>query len=188
MSKKIKAMKKTQIILQLMAIAFAFTSCSPDLRPFTSNLLREGGWNDNDLKKIQFYLSDDLIIQRQITEGSSEITAGKIKIVKGEKLDEVRIPRGTPGVFMFRGKDNHFAVSFDSNSDKRFLMFGPNPKAQGRYVLLASEWQDRQGKVRYADKFYYTTETSALANLMVDFRKFRQREVTSETARGRKVN
>jgi hypothetical protein len=108
--------------------------------------------------------------------------------VRGEKLEEIRIPRGTPGVFLFKAKDNNFAVSFDATSDKRFLMFGPNPKQSGRYVLLASEWQNRQGKVKYDDKAYYTTDESALANLLVDFRKISQREVQTEVARGRKVN
>jgi hypothetical protein len=187
-SLKIMMMKKKNVILSLCAIMIAFSACSPDLRPFTSSMLKEGGWGDGELKKIQFYLSDDLIIQRQLTEGSSEITSGKIKIVRGEKLEEIRIPRGTPGVFLFKAKENNFAVSFDATSDKRFLMFGPNPKLSGRYVLLASEWQSRQGKVQYDSKSYYTTEGSALANLMVDFRKIRQREVQSEVARGRKVN
>jgi hypothetical protein len=181
-------MKKATFIMSVLAITIAFSSCAPDLRPFTSNMLKEGGWGDNELKKIQFYLSEDLVIQRQLTEGTSEITSGKIKIVRGEKLEEIRIPRGTPGVFLFKAKENNFAVSFDATSDKRFLMFGPNPKQSGRYVLLASEWQSRQGKVQYDNKSYYTTDGSALANLLVDFRKISQREVQTEVARGRKVN
>ena len=163
-------------------------SCSPDLRPFTRNILQEGGWGDNDLKKIQFYLSDDVVIRRNLTEGSSEITSGTIKIVKGEKVEEVRIKRGTPGVFLFRAKEDNFAIGFDGSSDKRFLMFGPNPKQRGSYVLLASEWKDRQGKVRYDDKFYYTDEGGTWANLLVDLKKVRKIEVNSSTARGRKVD
>jgi hypothetical protein len=181
-------MKKESFILSMLAIMIAFGACSPDLRPFTNSMLKEGGWGDSELQKIQFYLSGDLVIQRQLNEGTSEITSGKIKIVKGEKLEEIRIPRGTPGVFLFKAKDNHFAISFDARSDKRYLMFGPNPKMNGKYVLLASEWQDRQGKVKYDNKSYYTTDNSAFTNLMVDFRKIHQREVQSEVARGRKVN
>lgn len=29
-----------------------FASCSPELRPFTNNILREGNWDDIELKKI----------------------------------------------------------------------------------------------------------------------------------------
>ncbi len=176
-------------LLQISALCCTlfFASCSPELRPFSQSLLREGGWNDGELKKIQFYLSDDIVIYRKLTEGVSEITSGAIKIVKGERIEEVRIPRNTRGEFLFRGKDDHFAIGFDATTDKRFLMFGPNPKRRGEYVLLASEWKDKRGKVRYDDRFFFTNETSAWANLMVDVRKIKKVQIESNTARGRRV-
>jgi hypothetical protein len=173
-------------------IAFLFllvtVGCSRELRPFTANILQEGGWSDTDLQKIQFYLSDDIVIRRNLTEGSSEITSGTIKIVKGRKVEEVRIKRGTPGTFLFRANKDNFAIGFDANSDKRFLMFGANPKRQGSYVLLASEWKDRLGKVRYDDRFYFAEEESALAGLLVDLRKIQKVEINSRVENGRKVN
>ena len=172
----------------VLSIIIILTSCGPQLRPFTSNVLKEGQWNDSELKRIQFYLSDDIVINRALTEGTSEITSGTIKIVKGQKIEEVRIPRGTPGVFLFRDKGDHFAIGFDANSDKRYLMFGPNPKMRGNYVLLASEWKDRQGKVRFDDKFFFTNPDATWASLMVDLRKIRKVEVTSSTVKGRKVD
>ncbi|MBL7816408.1 MAG: hypothetical protein JNL70_15415 [Saprospiraceae bacterium] len=166
----------------------SLSSCGRELRPFTTNILREGNWSDSELSKIQFYLSDDIVIRRKLTEGSNEISSGgSIKIVKGEKVEEVRVKAGTPGVFLFRANDNHFAIGFDATNDKRYLMFGANPKRQGSYVLLASEWKDRYGKVRYDDRFFFTDEQSAIASLLVDFRKIRHTEVSSRTERGRKV-
>lgn len=181
-------MKKAINFFSAFMLIFLLASCSKELRPFTSNILQEGKWSDTELQKIQFYLSDDIVIRRKLTDGSSEISSGgSIKVFKGEKVEEVRIPRGTPGVFLFRAKDDHFAIGFDASTDKRFLMFGANPKRQGSYVLLASEWKDRYGKVRYDDRFFFTDEQSALATLLVDFRKFRKVEVNSKTERGRKV-
>jgi hypothetical protein len=181
-------MKKEIKILSIVLVIISMIACSPQLRPFTSNLLQEGGFKDSDLKKIQFYLSDDIVIHRRLTEGGSEITSGTIKIVKGEKIEEVIIRRGTPGVYLFKANNEHFAIGFDEKSNNRYLMFGPNPKRRGTYVLLASEWKDRSGKVRYDDKFYLTDERSALAALMVDLRKVKRVEVASQTARGRKVD
>ena len=180
-------MKKLINLFSACVLVFLMSSCAKELRPFTANILREGNWSDTELQKIQFYLSDDIVIRRKLTEGSSEITSGTIKIVKGEKMEEVRIPHGTPGVFLFRAKDDHFAIGFDGSSDKRYLMFGPNPKQRGTYVLLASEWQDRQGKVRYDDKFYFSNPDAAWANLMVDVKKIKHVEVSSNTVKGRKI-
>lgn len=183
-----KKVNRFKYLLWSLLLILLMNSCSTELRPFTSHLLKEGGWSDNELKKIQFYLSDDIVIQRVLTEGSSEISSGTIKLVKGEKIEEVRIPRGTPGVFLFRAKDEHFAIGFDASSDKRYLMFGPNPKQRGTYVLLASEWKDRQGKVRFDDKFYFTDPQSVWASLMVDYRKVKRVEVASRTVKGRKID
>ena len=181
-------MTKQGLRIIVFLLAVTTIGCSPELRPFTSNILQEGGWSDTDLQKIQFYLSDDILIRRALKEGTSEITSGTIKIVKGEKVEEVRIKKGTPGTFLFRADKNHFAIGFDATTDKRFLMFGANPKRQGTYVLLASEWKDRLGKVRYDDRFYFAEEESAWASLLVDLKKIQKTEVSSRTERGRKVN
>jgi hypothetical protein len=92
-------MTKSLQFLSIFIIVSTLTACGPELRPFSTKLLNEGGWRDNDLKKIQFYVSEDVVIRRKITDGSSEITSGTIKMVKGVRVEEVRIKRGTPGVF-----------------------------------------------------------------------------------------
>ena len=179
--------KSINLFCAFILILF-MSSCSKELRPFTSNILQEGQWSDTELHKIQFYLSDDIVIRRNLTEGANEIASGgSIKIFKGEKVEEVRIPGGTPGVFLFRANNDHFAIGFDASTDKRYLMFSPNPKRQGSYVLLASEWKNRFGKVRYDDRFFFTDEQSAMAALLVDLRKIRKVEINSKTERERRV-
>jgi hypothetical protein len=181
-------MKKLIHFFYAAALIIFLSSCSSELRIFTSNILQEGRWSDTELGKIQFYLSDDIVIRRNLIEGANEISSGgAIKIVKGEKVEEVRIPRGTPGVFLFRANEDHFAIGFDAANDKRYLMFGPNPKRQGSYVLLASEWKNRFGKVRYDNRFFFTDEPSAMAALLVDLRKIRKVEINSKTESGRRV-
>ncbi|MCB0683583.1 MAG: hypothetical protein KDC32_22165, partial [Saprospiraceae bacterium] len=140
----------------LLALPFWMASCSPTLSPFTRNLLQENRWSDDELKRIQFYLSNDIVLHRKLDSGASTISDGEIKIINGQEVEEVVIRRGTPGVFLFRPKADHFAVSFESTgNDQRFLMFGPNPKLDGRFVLLASEWERRQGKVTYDGVTYW---------------------------------
>jgi hypothetical protein len=180
-------MKILNTLMSMALIACLGTSCSPILHPFTANTLRDVSNSDDNLKKIQFYLSEDVVIYRDATHAKGDIIAGKIKIVQGREVEEVRIRRGTPGVFLFRVKDDKFAVSFDEGNDKRYLTFGPNPKRGGTYVLLATDWQDRQGKVHYDEKVYWAAGASAFAALMVDLDKVRRTETLSRVAGGRKV-
>ena len=178
--------KTLKMMLGLMCVLL-LGACNTHLKPFTEGMLKDNQWTENELKRIQFYLSEDIILRRQLTEGSTEIVSGKIKIERGEQIEEIRIKRGTPGVFLFKPKDNNFAIGFDSRSDKRYLTFGPNPKKQGQYVLLGSEWKDRQGKVRYDNTYYFVNPDAVYAQILVDIRKIRRVEVSSQEAPGRKV-
>ncbi len=166
----------------------AFSSCSPRLTPFTQDLYDENGWTDNDLERIQFYLSEDIILRRGVNEGGSTITSGKIKIVNGKKIEETIIRKGTPGVFVFRPKEDRFAISFESG-DKRYLIFGPSKRNDDKYTLRAAEWDKSkgQGQITYNGEKYYTPTRSAYAALMVDLKKVGNTEKKSRTAKGRTV-
>jgi hypothetical protein len=168
----------------IMAVA---SSCSPSLTPFTQDLYDKHRWTDSELKKIQFYLSEDVLLSRQMTSGESHITEGKIRIENGRRIEEIRIPAGTPGVLLFKPKEKRFAISFESHDDDLYLMFGPNPKLRNRYALLAKEWDADQGKVHYNGNLYDVDTRSALASLMVDLKKTGTTEYDSRRAEGRRV-
>lgn len=178
-------MKNTLVLLLTFV---ALSSCSPTLSYFTQDLYERNRWSDADLKKIQFYLSDDVYLRRKLGGNSSEIVQGKVRMVNGQQVEEIVIPRSTPGVFMFSPKANRFAVAFESGSDQRFLMFGPNPKAGERYVLLAKDWERASGTVTYDGKEYEVNYGAAFAGLMVDLRRIDRMDRNSRTAEGVRVN
>ncbi|MEO1517587.1 MAG: hypothetical protein AAFV95_21365 [Bacteroidota bacterium] len=182
-------MKPTIFLPALFLIVLGLSSCSPKLTPFTQRLQNEQQWGERDLRKIQFYLSDNIVLRRKATAGDSKIESGEIKIVNGERVEEIVIPKGTPGVFLFHPNDkkNRFAVSFESGSDGRYLMFGPNPRSGNRYVLLASEWKRRGGEVTYDGRRYFTPSSSAYAALMVDLKRTKKVSVRSRKAKGRTI-
>lgn len=178
-------MKKISFLFAAV-ILLGFSSCSPTLRPFTQRLYEENEWSESELKRVQFYLSQDIVLRRQASRASSRIEEGAIKVRNGRKVEEVVIRKGTPGVLLFIPKDERFAVSFEDND--KFLMFGPNPKAGDRYVLLASDWNNRQGKVTYGEGKYWVDANNGIASLMVDLKRVRNTSVKSRTVGGRKVN
>lgn len=163
-------------------------SCSPKLSPFTRKLYENAAFSDENLKQIQFYLSDDLVLTRDAEEdGGAQVLGGKIRMENGRKIETIRFNRGTPGVFLRRPESDHFAISFEEGDDSRFLVFGPNPKMDGRYVLLASEWKSRRGKVTYAGQKFTTDGDAAFTTLLVNLKRVQKFEVENRTARGRKI-
>ncbi len=162
-------------------------ACAPQLSPFTQKLYDENNWSESELKKIQFYLSEDVVLRRNLRSGSSEIVEGEIKMVDGRKVEEILIRKNTPGILLFSPKEKRLAVSFESGKNDRFLMFGPNPKVRNHYVLLASDWDKRKGKITYDDKEYYTSGQNAFAGLLVDLKRTRKVKVKSRTLGGREL-
>lgn len=179
--------RSAYVLSGFFALVFLFSSCGPTLSPFTQNLYEENNWSVDQLKQIQFYLSRDIVLYRELTAGVSEIVEGEIKIVNGEKRDEITFKNGTPGVFMFSPKTNRFAVSFEDGGDDRFLIFGPSPKASNRYVLMGSDWNRRSGTVSYAGKKWTVDASNAFAALLVDLKRLHDVNVSTRVASGRRI-
>jgi hypothetical protein len=173
-------------IFLLLAISISLTSCGPTLTHFTQDLYDQYDWSERELRRIQFYLSDELVLQRQIGSGSSQIIKGEIKVVDGRKVEEIVIKRGTPGVMEFMPKKERIGVAFEDGSN-RYLMFGPNPNYDNRYTLLASEWTREYGRVTYDGKEYYAQIGRELAGLMVDLKRISDIDRKSRQAEGKKI-
>lgn len=164
-----------------------FSSCSPRLTPFTQKFYDSYEFKQEDLKRIQFYLSEDVVLRRDMTGGNVEIVQGEIKVVDGRKVEQIVIRKGTPGVLVTLPKENRFAVSFEPDDDTKFLMFGPNEKLGRKYTLLAADWKKHTGVISYGDQKYYTDGHNGLAALMVNLNKMYHEQRKSHVAKGRTV-
>ena len=171
----------------LLLAVVLFQSCSPRLTPLTDDLVRENRWSEDQMRQIQFYLSENVTLSRQLGGSATEITSGEIKVIDGRKVEQVVIAKGTPGIALFSPKKELLAISFEAGSDKRFLVFGPSPKMGGRYVLRAKEWNRRSGRVTYDEKLYRVDGRSAYATLMVDLKKISRTVLDSRKASGRTI-
>jgi hypothetical protein len=103
-------------------------------------------------------------------------------------MDEVFIPAGTPGVYIFSPKRNRFAISFEQGAEGLYLMFGPNPKMGDRYALLASNWGRSAGTVTYGGEKFRVSSRSAFASLLVDLKKVARESRQSRVAGGHVVD
>lgn len=177
-------MKAIKFLILTSFLTMLF-GCSPKLTPFTADLQETNNWTFEDMQQIQFYLSQDIVLYRSRSKADTKIQDGKITMVDGKKVDKIVIESGTPGVLVFSPKSDRMAVSFENGNDKRFLMFGPSPKAGDKYVLLAKEWKRKKGEITYEGKTYYTNAESAYAALMVDLKRNRNTKVKKRTANGR---
>lgn len=178
-------MKMQQLFLLLTLGLLA--SCSPTYTYFTKDLYQEQKWSQEDIMRIQFYVSKDIILNRSMSSGETSIAEGKIKIKNGQRVEQVIIRSGTPGVLVLMPREDRFAISFEAADNDAFLMFGPNPKYGNRFALLAQEWQQESGVVHYKDKVYTVDAESAFSSLMVDLRKEGEKTYDTRNVGGRTI-
>ena len=181
---KLNFMKK---ILFILTVIVVFSSCGPQLRPFTDRMHYSAGFTESELKRIQFYVSRDIVLQKRVDGSRAKIDGGKIRVIGGERFEEIVIRRNTPGVFAFNADDGNIAISFEGRPNTHFLIFGPSRKRGGEYVLRAAEWNRDFGIVNYNGEQYSTPASSAFANLMVDVRGRNTSSTRRRTASGARV-
>lgn len=165
---------------------FFILSCSPRLQPFTGNLISEYQYDEAALQRIQFFLSDEILLYRRLSQGESTIEGGKISIRNGKRVEEIVFPSGTPGIYVFSPGKDHFALSFEQGVDK-YLIFGPARSDGGPYRLLAKEWKRDHGIISYAGLEYSTPSASAYTTLMVDIDERSRVEKRVKEVKGRQV-
>jgi hypothetical protein len=159
--KAIQTMKNSITPIAILAILAFMSACSPRYTPFTQRLYDEHRWSETELKRIQFYLSNDLVLRRELGGTNVQIVSGEIKVRDGRKVEEIFIRQGTPGVFLFSPKENRFAISFESGAtNNRYLMFGPSARLNDRFTILGAEW-DRQGGTVTYDGQQYQVDSAA---------------------------
>ena len=175
-----------RILTVLTLAVMTLTGCGPKLSPFTQRLYEEQNWGEDDLRRIQFYLSEDVVLQRELRSGNSQIRNGTVRVINGRDIEQVVFRRNTPGVFTFSPKTQRIAISFEDDSDN-YLVFGPNPKNGDRYTILASDWERDSGTITYAGREWKVSSADAYASLLIPLKRLRQEDRTGRIVGGRKI-
>lgn len=176
-------MKNIVLVSTLLLI---FSACKTFV-PFTENLKEQNNWTDTQIKSIQFYNSDAIILHRELNSNETGIEAGKIKIIDGKEVEEIIIQGKTPGVVTAL-PGNKIAISFEIDGN-HFLVFGVDNKRNNRYYLrLKEKYNPKTGaKVTYNNKAYQISTASLNAYLMVNLKKINNEERKLRVAKGRKL-
>ena len=158
---------KTCAFLVLVTGSLPFAGCAPQRVAFTQGIRTQYDLGSEDLKKLQYYVSSDITLQRDFRREEREIsTSHKLVTKEGGLVEEVLIRAGTPGIATEVGETS-LAVSFEPGSS---LMFGSPPTdrdPERKYKLSAKQWTDYYGETVYDGKTFYAVEGSGQAYLEV---------------------
>ncbi len=155
------------VALLFLALTFSAAGCAPQRVAFTQGIRSQYALGSEELKKLQYYVSSDITLQRDFRREEGEISKShKLVRKEGGLLEEVVIPAGTPGIATEVGETS-LAVSFEPGSS---LIFGSPPTDRDPeriYRLSAKRWADYYGEILYDGKIFYAVEGSGQAYLEV---------------------
>jgi len=187
---KILTMKK---LLFLSAIVL-LSSCSINRMYLTVSTKLEIEKAGIDIKKVQFYNSEEIVLARQLSKEELKVAEGKVRIENGKSIEEIVIPANTPGVCELNDEKT-LKVSFDTGNGKSipFLVErkGDMVTTESYFKIGAKTWkrtsQGRQvGQVDYQGQIYSLVR-GADSRLMIDKSVMNKVDRNTHVAKGRKL-
>lgn len=170
-----------------LAILTLFAACSPNLTTLTKTVREDNAWTEDELSRIQFFLSQDLTLTRERKSGSTSIVQGEVRVKDGRRVEELVFERGTPGVVLFQTPEGHLGIGFDARRDDRFLMFGPNPNRGGEYVLLGKSAGRYSSTVTYDEREWAVSNASGGVRLLFNMKRSGTVRRESSSVGGRRL-
>ncbi len=171
-----------RLFLFFALIAAVLTSCGPS-QVFTENsraILEKQGI---EVINIQFYADKEIIMRRQVESTETSVSNGEIKQIDGERTQEIRIPRGTPGV-VEQTADGKLWVAFE-DCEGCALRFIKN--SYDSYQVDADKWLEGKGQIDYDGKQFYMIPPHNDALLMVKKSELYKPEKRSRTVKGVRI-
>jgi hypothetical protein len=120
--------------------------------PFTKDLRQKLERDNIDLKQVQFYIDQKLILSRNLGDQKVEVSSGVVKLENGKFINEVIVPAFTPGVCESIDNDK-LMISFEKGNNN--VAFGPGSGYTfNQYVLYGTEWRNGTAAVSFdSNKF-----------------------------------
>jgi hypothetical protein len=87
--------------LSLVGLATAALGCQTtpgELVPFTESQRLRYQLGAPELRALQYYLSDRIVLERVARQGAGRVKRGRLIVRSGTKIQQVYVERGTPGV------------------------------------------------------------------------------------------
>lgn len=185
-------------IVFLILLGSLLTSCSkkvlpaetttPQLVDFTDALVKKYGWSPADLARIQFYISEDITLTKKTIDNYAKIEDGVVYNGGTNENSDIKLPKGTPGVFIRLTSQGFYAISFDTINPQEILKFKANSSQNNRCTLSIKEDSDKNRYfIDYLGSEWDVTSSSFYAGLQIDLRQALKETREVSTMSGRKV-
>jgi hypothetical protein len=165
--RSIDVLSRVRTPAAVLVALFALSACASGRVPFTQNLRDQYGLEGDELKKLQYFVSGDVTLQREFRREEGEVSKShKLVIKEGGLVEEVFIAAGTPGIAT-EVSPTSLAVSFEPGGSLVFASPSSDGDRERKYKLSAKRWTDYYGELVYDNRIWYAVKGSGQAYLEV---------------------
>src|SRR3984957_8737466 len=133
-------------------LVFSCSSSRKDFVPFTKDLRAKLEKENIDLRQVQFYVDQKLVLSRNLGDQKVVVKSGVVKLENGQYMNDVIIPAFTPGI-CDNTENDRLMINFEKGNNN--LAFGPGSGYTfNEYVLYGTEWRNGTAAVTFdSNKF-----------------------------------
>ena len=174
-------------VLMLLTVVL-LASCATKI-PYTKKIIEEFDLTEDKLKKVQFYTSKTIILERSEKSETTATTgqSGDLVVSSSSMSERIVIPTNTRCVFDKIGDNGAVFIRFEVGNGKT-LTFAERPNmSSGRFYLVA-DWKAGRGELDYGGGVYFAVAGSDAAYLMVKLKQWKKNQRKDRIVRGMKVS
>ena len=177
------------LLTLLLVVSSACASAPPNLVPFSQKLVTQYSLSDSNITNLQYYVSNSIILQRELSRGDVGVTPGHtLRVVNDKRVEEVVILPKTPGIALRMQADgNSLETSFEEGKNLIFCTLRSNGGHGDLFRLCGQEWDGLVLKVDYGGLRYGTVGPSADAYLMIDLNNLNNFKKNTRVVKGRRL-
>jgi hypothetical protein len=175
-----------KILFTLLTIVL-LGSCATKV-PYTTKIKADFDLTADKMKKVQFYTSETIILERSDKEQKVSTTGSSGELVSSESSTSERIviPANRPCVFEKMEDDGTVQIRFELGGG-RVLRFAERQNiSNGRFYLVA-QWANGKGELDYGGSVYYAVRGSSSAYLMVKLKNWKKNQRKDRVVKGMKI-
>lgn len=176
-------MNRMKTLFTLLTATLLLVACARK-SPYTKAIEERYSLKVEEVKKIQFYTSDDIILLKTQAQSGRETNKGELVVSSSTTDDRLIIKKGTPGV-MVNSNGDKVQVSFET--DAKTLTFESKSKNSSFY-LLADSLANGKPIAKYGDETYIISQGSGVVYLQFKMKKLKKYKSRDTFVKGRKID
>ncbi len=187
-------MKTKSLIMMMLVLVIVLGNCSVQV-PMTTQLISRYGLTESEMTKIQYYLSEEVVLAREVTTVSEKdiSESHSLRSEEGKMIEEIVFRAGLPGIAK-SANNKSIQIQFEQIGTIEFttrpVQFGNSfrPDAtETKFYINIPKYSSENGEffgINYQGNNYQVSATSWKSYLIVEEENLKKIEKQRRAASG----